>query len=55
MDDGELEAIVRAAIAEVGASAPGDMGKVMPKVLPQVAGRADGRRVSTMVRQILAG
>ena len=54
MDDAELETIVRAAIAEVGAAAPGDMGKVMPKVLPQVAGRADGKRVSTMVRQILA-
>ncbi len=55
MDDAELETIVRATIVEVGAAAPGDMGKVMPKVLPQVAGRADGKRVSTMVRQILAG
>ncbi len=54
MADDELETIVRAAIAEIGASAPGDMGKVMPKVLPQVAGRADGKRVSAMVRQLLA-
>jgi uncharacterized protein YqeY len=55
LTDAELETIVRAAVAETGASAPSDLGKVMPKVLPQVAGRADGKRVSGMVRQILAG
>ncbi|HBD10135.1 MAG TPA: glutamyl-tRNA amidotransferase, partial [Syntrophobacteraceae bacterium] len=36
----ELRALVQAAIAEVGASAPGDMGKVMKVVMPKVAGRA---------------
>lgn len=55
LGDDELETIVRAVIAEAGATAPGDLGKVMPKVLPQVAGRADGKRVSALVRQLLAG
>lgn len=55
LSDEELETIVRSAISEVGATGAGDLGKVMPKVLPQVTGRADGKRVSGMVRQILAG
>jgi uncharacterized protein len=54
LSDDELEAIVRAAIAQVGASGPADLGKVMPVVLPQVAGRADGKRVSTAVRALLS-
>jgi uncharacterized protein YqeY len=55
LSDDELESIVRAAIAQSGAEVPGDMGKVMPVVLPQVAGRADGKRVSAAVRKLLAG
>ena len=51
----EVERIVRAAIAETGASAPGDMGKVMGRVMPQTRGRADSRAVSELVRQLLAG
>lgn len=53
--DDELEAIVRAAIAQSGAAGPGDIGKVMPLVLPQVGDRADGKRVSGVVRQLLTG
>jgi uncharacterized protein YqeY len=55
LDDAALEAAVRAAIAEVGADGPRDMGKVMKAVLPQVAGRADGGRVSAMVKKLLGG
>src|SRR5690606_3163743 len=51
----EIEAIVTAAIAESGASAPGDMGKVMKLVLPKVQGRADGGQVSALVRAKLQG
>ena len=54
MSDQELEAITRAAIEETGATAPADMGKVMKALLPRVAGRADGKRVNTVVRQLLA-
>jgi uncharacterized protein YqeY len=50
----ELREIVKAAIAETGASAPADMGKVMKVALEKVAGRAPGGEVSTMVREQLA-
>jgi len=55
MSADELRALVQAAIAETGASAPADMGKVMKAVLPRVAGRAPGDQVSAMVREALAG
>lgn len=51
----ELEDIVHAAIAEVGATTPADMGKVMKAVLPKVQGRADGGQVSQLVRAKLQG
>ena len=53
LTDDELRAQVQAAIAEVGASAPGDMGKVMKVLLPRLQGRAANDRVSAMVRQML--
>jgi uncharacterized protein YqeY len=55
LDDAELETIVRAAVAEVGATTPREMGAVMKAVLPRVAGRADGGRVSAMVKRLLGG
>lgn len=55
MDDAELEKLVDAAIAESGANAISDMGNVMKLVLPNVAGRADGGKVSQLVRQKLQG
>lgn len=50
----ELEALIAAAIAQSGASSPRDMGAVMKIVAPQVAGRADGKRVSDEVRRRLS-
>ena len=50
LDDGELAAIIAAAIAETGAASPSGIGQVMKVVTPQVAGRADGGRVAAMVR-----
>ena len=50
----ELRALVQAAIAEVGASAPGDMGKVMKVVMPKVAGRAPNDMISSTVKELLA-
>jgi hypothetical protein len=55
LSEQELEAIVQAAIAEIGASTPADMGKVMKAVLPKVQGRADGGQVSQLVRSRLQG
>jgi uncharacterized protein YqeY len=53
LSDEELRAIVGDAVAESGASSPKDMGKVMAAVMPQVRGRADGKRVSAMVQELL--
>ena len=49
----EIEAIVQSAIAELNATGPQDMGKVMGRVMPQVRARADGKQVSTLVNQTL--
>jgi len=49
----ELEELVRAAIAETGASSPADLGRVMGRVVPQTKGRADGKAVSDLVRHLL--
>ena len=53
LDDDELDRLVAEAIGETGAESPGDMGKVMGAVMPRVAGRADGQRVSGRVREKL--
>jgi uncharacterized protein YqeY len=55
LSDEELGALVDEAISEAGAAEPGDMGKVMGSLMPMVGGRADGKRVSAMVRERLAG
>ena len=49
----EIEAIVQSAIAELNATGPQDMGKVMGRVMPQVRARADGKQVSALVSQTL--
>ena len=53
MPEEELRAIVGDAVAESGASSPKEMGKVMSLVMPKVKGRADGKRVSAVVRERL--
>ena len=55
MSPDELRKIVADAIAETGASAPADMGKVMKVALGKVAGRAPGGEVSAIVKELLAG
>ncbi len=54
MPDDELRAIVSDAIAETGATSPKDMGQVMKAAMAKVDGRADGKRVSSLVREALA-
>jgi hypothetical protein len=51
----ELEGLARAAIAETGAASPGDLGKVMGRLVPQTRGRADGKVLSDLVRRLLGG
>jgi uncharacterized protein YqeY len=53
LDAAQLDAIVRAAILETGATSARDLGRVMGRVAPQVKGRADGRAVSELVRRLL--
>jgi uncharacterized protein len=53
LSDEELDAIVGDAVAESGASSPQEMGKVMAVVMPKVKGRADGKRVSAAVKELL--
>jgi uncharacterized protein YqeY len=55
LDDAELSGLVRAAIAESGATAPNQLGAVMRLIVPKVAGRADGKRISDEVRRQLSG
>ncbi len=54
LSQGEIEAIVAAAISSSGAKSPADMGKVMGVVKPQLAGRADMGKVSGLVKAKLA-
>jgi uncharacterized protein len=53
LSDEELAAIVGDAVAESGATSPKEMGQVMAMVMPQVKGRADGKRVSNLVKERL--
>jgi hypothetical protein len=54
LSEEELTKIIADTIAETGARGAKDMGKVMPLVMERVAGRADGRRVSALVRDALS-
>ncbi|TDE13375.1 GatB/YqeY domain-containing protein [Dyadobacter psychrotolerans] len=50
----EIKTKLQEIIARVGASAPSDMGKVMGVATKELAGQADGRVVSTLVKSLLA-
>jgi hypothetical protein len=55
LGEDELVALVRAAVAESGATEPRQMGQVMKVLRPKVAGRAEGGRVAAEVKRQLAG
>jgi hypothetical protein len=55
LGESELRAKVDEVIARVGAKGPKEMGAVMKALMPEVQGRADGKAVSEMVKQRLAG
>lgn len=54
LSDEELTAIAKEAITATGATGPKDMGRAMAMISPQTRGRADGARVSGMVKKLLA-
>jgi uncharacterized protein YqeY len=53
LSDDELDSLVTAAVAETGAASPKDMGRVMKQVMAAAGGRADGKRVSSKVKEAL--
>jgi len=54
LSDAEIETVVEATIAKVGAEGMKDMGKVMGMVSQQLAGKADGKTISTIVKNKLS-
>ena len=54
MTEEELTEALKAIIAQVGATTPQEMGKVMGVATKQLAGRADGRAISAQVKELLA-
>lgn len=54
LSDAEVQAVVTAAVAEVGAAGPQDMGKLMAVLKPKLAGRADMAAVSALVKAALS-
>jgi uncharacterized protein YqeY len=54
MSEADLRVSIQALIAELGASSPADMGKVMGAASKKYAGQADGKMVSTIVKELLS-
>jgi len=54
MSRDEIVAEARKIIAEVGAAGPGDKGKVMPKLIAALKGKADGREINAVVTELLS-
>ena len=50
----ELKSIIEKIIADTGASSPADMGKVMGVATKQLSGKAEGKAISTLVKELLA-
>ena len=53
LSEEEVRALVKEAIAATNATTPKDMGKVMGQLMPKVKGRADGKMVNTIVKELL--
>ena len=53
MSEEEVTAVLKEIIAQTGASTPQDMGKVMGIATKQLAGKAEGRVISAIVKQLL--
>ena len=55
LSEADIKALIAAAVASTGAAGPADMGKVMGAIKPQIAGKADGSLVLSLVKAALAG
>ena len=55
LSEDDIKKMIAAAVASTGAAGPADMGKVMGAIKPQIAGKADGALVSSLVKAALAG
>lgn len=55
LSEDEVAALIRASIDEAGAKGIQDLGKVMKLLMPKVAGRSDGKRVSDLAKALLGG
>jgi uncharacterized protein YqeY len=55
LTEDEIKSLIKAAVAETGASTPAQMGLVMKSLQPKIAGKADGGLVSSLVKAALAG
>lgn len=55
MSRDEIVAVARKVIEEVGASGPGEKGKVMSKLMPHLKGKAPGAEINAVVMELLAG
>jgi uncharacterized protein YqeY len=53
LSEDELRSIVKDAITETGASSMTDMGKIMAVVMPKIKGKADGKAVNALVRELM--
>ncbi|MCU0433901.1 MAG: GatB/YqeY domain-containing protein [Bacteroidia bacterium] len=54
MSEDEVREILKSIIAQTGASSPADMGKVMGAATKQLAGKADGKMISSLVKDLLS-
>jgi uncharacterized protein YqeY len=55
LSEAEVRELAAAAMGEVGATTPADLGKVMQVLMPNIRGRADGKQANQIVRDLLVG
>jgi len=55
LSEEEIRALIRSSIEEVGAKGVQDLGRVMKQIMPKVAGRSEGKRVSELAKEMLSG
>ena len=55
LSENEVRNLIKVSIVEVGAKNIQDLGKVMKQLMPKVSGRADGKRVNELAKELLGG
>ncbi len=53
LDESEIRAIIEKAVQDLGAKSSGEAGKVMKEIMPGLKGRADGKLINLLVKEIL--